>query len=57
MKEETKTLSIKLPEDEVENIRKEAAVRKISIAKYVRQCCSPEKYKSEIEWQNKKLSE
>ncbi len=56
MKEKLKTLSIKLPESEMDYIKNEAEKRGISIAQYVRQMCNPEKYGSEIAWQNKKLS-
>lgn len=51
------TLSIRLPKEDLEYIKKEAAKREISIAQYVRQMCNPEKYGSEIAWQNKKLSQ
>lgn len=57
MKEKLKTLSIKLPEEDMENLKKEAEKRNISIAKYVRQLCNPFKYKSEIEWQEQKLKQ
>lgn len=56
MKEKLKTLSIKLPESEMNYIKKEAEERGISIAKYVRQMCNTVKYKSEIDWDKNKSS-
>jgi predicted DNA binding CopG/RHH family protein len=53
-KNDITALTIRLPKEELEYIKEKAKEHGISVAEYMRRVANPEKYKSVIEWENRK---
>ncbi len=56
MKNDITALTIRLPKEELEYIKQKAKEHGISVAEYMRRVANPDKYKSVIEWDRRKLA-